>query len=182
MKTAKILITTVCLVFASTNVLAASAKKSDQKETQEKMVRYMQVVNHDLPLSVAVKLASAMLEQQAKHRIPVEIQMSIVRRESAYNQYALGEQGELGFFQIMLNKHTQKVFKMMKSKEITTQNIYDPHTQTTVAMTVLNDCLIKKHRDMNRALACYNGAMHPGAYSEAVLEKAKAIKRLLAKP
>jgi len=174
---------TSLMLFTSTKnaeeLKAKEEAKTVRHDKQEKMVKYMQTVNRDLDTKVAHKLADAMLIQSAKHGIPVEIQLSIVRRESRYDQFALGELGELGFFQLMVKPHTGKVFKMLKAKEISTRNLYDPYTQATVAMAVLNDCLSKKKRDMNKSLACYNGAIHPGEYSTAVLEKANAIKKLL---
>lgn len=169
----------LALLVLSATVEASTTIDPSNREKQEKMVKYMRTVNKDLDTKLANKLADAMLEQQASFGIPVEIQLSIVRRESRFDQYALGELGEMGFFQVMPNAHAKKVLAMMKAKQISTRNLYDPDTQATVAMTVLNNCLIKKKRDMSRALACYNGAMHPGEYSVAVLEKARAIKNLL---
>lgn len=160
-------------------IFIPSTARAAELTEQQKIVNYMHKVNAELDNTVANELAVAMLKQQAKHGIPVEIQLSIVRRESRFEQFAMGEQGELGFFQIMIKPHADKVLNMSRAKEIKTKNIYNPDTQATVAMQVLANCLVKKQRDMHRALACYNGAMHPGEYSDAVIAKASTIKKIL---
>jgi len=152
---------------------------SPMAKRQQRIVNYIKSVRPNIKDSVANRLADAVIQNSWKYGIPVEIELAVATRESKFEQYALGSQGELGFFQIMTKPHVGRVFMLLREDEIATKNIYDPFTNSTIAASILKECLRQKHNNMARALACYNGTSTAGKYSNFVLAKAKAIHELI---
>jgi len=152
---------------------------SPMAKRQQRIVHYIKSVRPNISNSVANRLADAIMENSWKYGIPIEIELAVAKHESNFEQYALGSQGELGFFQIMTKPHVGRVFLLLREDEISTKNIYDPYTNSTLAASILRECLRQKHHNMSRALACYNGTASSGEYSKIVLEKAKQIHALI---
>lgn len=146
---------------------------------QRRIVEYIKSVRPNINNSVANRLADAIIQNSWKYGIPVEIELAVAKHESNFEQYALGSQGELGFFQIMTKPHVGRVFLLLREDEIPTKNIYDPYTNSTLAASILKECLRLRHNNMGRALACYNGTSRAGEYSKVVLAKAREIHELI---
>ena len=160
---------------------SAEAKQIQHKNPlvtqQDRIVDYMQHVNRSLDVDTAYQLADAIVETKKRYGMPIEIQLALIKRESNFEKYALGQAGELGFYQIMTEPHAGRVFKMMRTEEITTKNLYDPHTQAAIGGSIFKDCLKQRKQNMSKALACYNGTESAGDYSMSILNTAKAIKQ-----
>jgi soluble lytic murein transglycosylase-like protein len=122
-------------------------------------------------------LADAIIETHKRYGMPIEIQLALIKRESNFEKYELGQAGELGFYQIMTRPHAGRVFRMMETAEITTKNLYDPHTQAAIGGSIFKECMQKRKHNMGNALACYNGTQSAGDYSQTILATAKAIKQ-----
>lgn len=143
---------------------------------KDRMVSYMQDMNHTLPSHVAYNLADAILAQEEKYKIPSEVQLSLIKHESRFEQYAISQVGALGFYQVMANYHADKVSDFYKHGDIVTKNVYDPLTNASLGAKILSDCLQSKHNNLSNALACYNGTKTAGDYSKSILDTAKVVK------
>lgn len=161
-------------------VSPANARTNHVESLQDKMVHYMKSRNKDIPDIVAYKLANAIVTQKYKYNIPIEIQLAQATVESNFDQYALGKDGELGFFQVHPKWHADKVHTLLRSGDIKTKNIYDSQTNVAVAMSILHDCEKKHRSNIQRTLTCYNGAGASAIeYSKHVLVVEKEVKKWL---
>ena len=155
-------------------VRLALAHKIPNKK--DKMVTYMKDVNVTLTDSIAYQLAEAILVQETLHKIPAELQLSLIRHESRFDQYVVSRSGAVGFYQVMPGVHYDKVTDLYNKKVIYTKDIYDITTNSSVGILVLRDCLHKLHNNIEKALMCYNGASQVGAYSKNIVKDSKLIK------
>jgi len=147
---------------------------------QDKMVAYMKRTNKSISNKVAYELANAMLLQHYKYNIPVEVMLGQSTIESRFDQFALGGQGELGFFQIHAKWHVDRVRGLMKAGVIKTKNIYDAQTNTAIAMSKLGECMRKHGGSVQKGLVCYNGAGGDAdVYSKKVLAASKEVRKYM---
>jgi soluble lytic murein transglycosylase-like protein len=146
---------------------------------QQKIVAYIKDERPEIVNDVANKLADAVMQNSWKYNIPIEIQLAIARRESRFDQYALGKAGELGFFQILPRAHVDRVFRMLAADEISNKNIYDPYTNASLQANILHSCLERKKHNMAKSLACYNGADSSTQYAKETLALAAKIRKVI---
>lgn len=147
---------------------------------QQKIAAYIKDVSYPaISNNTANQLADSIIQVYWKYNIPIEIQLALATHESKFDQYALGRDGELGFFQVLPKAHIARILHMMQTDEISTKNLYDPYTNSSVAANILNACLQEKHHIMKKALACYNGSDKSVQYASDVLAVAKKIKPLI---
>jgi len=146
---------------------------------QDKIVQYETSVNPDMDTNVAYELADAMIQQKKKTGISISLQLAVVTTESKFEQYALGQDGEVGFFQLMTRKHAHKAFRMIKRKEISTLNLYDAHTNAAMGASVLRECFRANNGKKAEAVACYNGSLPTDKYTRLVLAREKKIRKIL---
>jgi len=125
---------------------------------QDKIVNYMQSVNSLLDRPVAYKLANTIIRNQDKYNLPIKLQLALITVESRFDQYAISSAGAQGFWQVMPHIHVDKIYAMFKTKEITTKNLYDPHTNTELGGKILFDCFRQYKGNEKHALLCYNGS------------------------
>ena len=147
---------------------------------KEKIFKYIKEENANIDTDTAYRIADVVIEVEKEYKIPKEIQLALIRRESRFDKYALGSAGELGFCQILPKYHVDKLKNMIKDEKIRTKNIYDTRTNIMLSASILSDCLNKrKNNSMSNALACYNGTRKPGDYSLAIIKTAKEIKQII---
>lgn len=82
--------------------------------------------------------------------IPPVVGVSIIAIESSFKQNATSPTGT-GYTQVYTKYHQDK---------IAGRDIYDPTVNVEVGMKILGGCL-SRFKSINRALACYNGAITP---------------------
>jgi soluble lytic murein transglycosylase-like protein len=147
---------------------------------QDKMVAYMKRTNKSISNKVAYDLANAMLIQHYKYGIPVEVMLGQSTIESRFDQFAIGDQGELGFFQVHTKWHADRLRGLMKVGVIKTKNIYDPLTNTSVGMSKLGECMRKHGGSVQKGLMCYNGTGDGAvAYSKKVIAASKEVQKYI---
>jgi soluble lytic murein transglycosylase-like protein len=145
----------------------------------DKIVGYMQYINPKLDSDIAYKLAAALMIQSTRYNIPIEVQLGIITIESSFDQYAVSNTGALGFYQILVRWHVDKVKTMYKSGEIDTKDIYDPFTQAALGTKILYDCLKLRHQHLTQALQCYSGSATETTYANNVIKKANEAKEMI---
>lgn len=124
------------------------------------MVAYMHTVNPALEDSVAYQLADAILVNEAKHGIPIKLQLALVYVESRFVQYAESRVGAQGFWQVMPDVHADKVTRMFSQAEVPSSDLFNPYTNSFVGAKVLVDCYKQYKGNESKALLCYNGSVH----------------------
>jgi len=149
---------------------------------QDKIVKYETSVNPNMDTDVAYELADAMIQQKKKTGITISLQLAIVTVESKFEQYALGQDGEVGFFQLMTRKNAHRAFNMklvVARNDISTANLYDPHTNAALGASVLRECFRANDGKKAEAVACYNGSLPTDKYTRLVLAREKKIRKIL---
>lgn len=148
---------------------------------KDRIVNFMQENNKKISEDVAYRLTDAILLQEDKYKIPLELQLSLIKKESNFDQYALSNRGALGFYQVMPGIHADKVFDFYKNGTIATKNIYDPLTNSSLGAQILSDCYHKYHNSYSKALMCYYGSLNKDGseYSSDIMSNAKVIKEKL---
>jgi soluble lytic murein transglycosylase-like protein len=182
--TALFLLIFSAVVFFAPNTILKAAGAYQVNSTlryipkKERMVNFMKDSNRNLSEDLAYQLADAILIQEEKYKIPVELQLSLIKKESNFDQYALSTLGALGFYQVMPGIHAEKVFSFYKNGTISTKNIYDPMTNSSLGAQILSDCLHRYHNSVSKALMCYYGSSDAvgSQYSNDILSNAKVIK------
>ncbi len=159
---------------------ATAAHAEDQPDTlRDKIVRYELTVNPMLDDNVALELANALIQEKKRTGISISLMLAIATTESGFVQYALGTDGELGFFQIYTKKHAKKILRMFDKNQISSMNLYDPYTNATVGASLLQSCLAHYHGNKRHAVACYNGSYPTDKYTRKVLAAEQRIRKQL---
>ena len=106
-----------------------------------------------------------------KHRVKPSLILGIIAVESRFDRKAVSPDGSKGYMQVLPRYHKDK---------IAGRNIHDTKTNLEVGTTILGAC-VNKHKVINKALACYNGAITPSkarAYVKKVTQKTEQLEIL----
>ena len=104
-----------------------------------------------------------------KHRVKPSLILGIIAVESRFDRKAVSPDGSKGYMQVLPRYHQDK---------IAGRNIHDAKINIEVGTKILGAC-INKHKYINKALACYNGAITPSkakAYVKKVTQKTEQLE------
>ena len=106
-----------------------------------------------------------------KHRVKPSLILGIIAVESRFDRKAVSPDGSKGYMQVLPRYHQDK---------IAGRNIHDAKINIEVGTKILGAC-VNKHKHINKALACYNGAITPSkarAYVKKVTQKTEQLEIL----
>lgn len=149
------------LVIASTifftmyiiNLSSANAIESHIPTMESRVLDYIKTHNRQIDHEVAETLASSIVTESERYKIPVNVMLGVIKAESNFDQYAISNVGAIGFWQVLPKWHIDKIRKLEN------RDLYDPVTNSSLGAKILHDCL-KKSRTLERGLLCYNGSQH----------------------
>lgn len=131
----------------------------NQKSLEEKIANYAMKNNRKMKFPVALKLARAIIKESETLEVPHHIIIGIIKVESGFNQFAIGQAGEVGLMQIMPDIHNDKIKHLKKINRLKTVDLYDVKFNTKLGGLVLGECFKKYEGDVQMSLKCYNGSV-----------------------
>ena len=163
-----LIVVTIIAIVGSCNRTQAS------EEVQTKMY-------FDVPLSY--ELQDYIFNLCEKYEIAPEIVIAIIERESNYDTYAVGDNGEsVGLMQIQEHNHYDRI------ERLGVTNLFDAIDNVEVGVDYLAQCITRNGGNLEMALIAYNAGqsgaetnyfskgIYSNAYSQKVLEIAKILK------
>lgn len=154
---------------------------SEKEDRDENKYQFYEVPEGEFP-EVYQKYTFEICE---KYGVPYEIVFSIIQRESRFDRYAIGDDGEsFGYMQVMQKWHEDRMIRL------DVEDLSNPEGNILVGVDYLSE-LLGKYPEMNRALMAYNcgpttanelwnqGIYHT-KYTKEVMEEAEAIRNEIA--
>ncbi len=99
----------------------------------------------------ALKIVNTTYRHAKHHDIKPMLALSIIAVESSFNKTAKSNKGAMGYTQVKIDKHLDK---------LKNGDIYDTDTNIRIGMEILGDCF-KKHNEVQKSLGCYYGTQNP---------------------
>ena len=128
------------------------------------------VALYDVPLDEGLQLH--IIATAEANGIDPAIIMAMAFKESTYNPYAVGDNGNsLGLLQVQPRWHSERMAKL------NCPNLLDPYQNVVVAVDYLCE-LLNKYGSLDKALTAYNRGHYNGTvteYAKVVLAKAEEL-------
>lgn len=127
---------------------------------------------YDVPLDYELQDYIATLCEE--HHIDPAVVIAMIKRESGYNAWAIGDDGDsVGLLQIQRRWHQARMDKLGCT------NLFDPYQNVTVGIDYLAEMLDWYDGDIAKALVGYNQGSYNGvitSYAQNVLETAEELR------
>lgn len=94
------------------------------------------------------KVVKLVYKHARKQKIKPMLVIGLIASESGFSRTAVSSHGAIGYTQVLPKYHQDK---------IAGRDVFDPKVNIEVGIKILSDC-IKKRKNIERALGCYNGA------------------------
>lgn len=94
------------------------------------------------------KVVKLVYKHARKQKIKPMLVIGLIASESGFRRTAVSSHGAIGYTQVLPKYHQDK---------IAGRDVFDPKVNIEVGIKILSDC-IKKRKNIERALGCYNGA------------------------
>ena len=137
---------------------------------EDHVANYIHKKNNKLSPTITAELATSVVKESEKRRIPIKLLLGVIEVESQFQQFAISETGAQGFMQIIARWHVDKI------RNSVSKNLYAPAVNVAVGAETLRDC-IDLHKSTEMALLCYSGSQHDATrdYSKKVLKAAQLV-------
>lgn len=143
------------------------------KEEQERLAVTINMLYKHTRYEEVLHVVETVYSLADKHSVKPTLVLGIIATESGFNRKAKSPHGAVGYTQVAPKWHHDK---------IKGRNLFNTQVNIEVGILVFVNCLNKHKQSVNRALACYNGAVHPKkqqTYIAKVTSKQKQITTLL---
>lgn len=125
----------------------------------------------DIPLSHDVQ--DHIFSECEKHDIDPAVIVAMIKQESNFNTYNLGDDGRsAGLMQIQAKWHLKRM------KKLKCTDLFDPYQNITVGVHYLAELLDRYDGDMAKALTAYNRGSYQGTvtnYAKGILNNAERM-------
>lgn len=144
-------------------------QKTQQSSEEERVAKAVSRIYKNVKLSDAKKVVRLVYKHAKKQRIKPTLVVGLIASESGFRRTVVSSHGAVGYAQVMPKYHQDK---------IAGRDIFDPKVNIEVGVKILGDCLRKK-KDINKALGCYNGATTSNGAMKYINQVRKNEKRIV---
>ena len=125
------------LIHCERKIGVLSSQKRDLDDFKKKEAIYSLLRSKGIGLNQGVDVANAILQQSRELDIPVSLILAVMKKESAFNPYAVSSRNALGLMQI--HPVTWKEYAEKLNLDGPPSSAFDPVTNVVVATHVIKD-------------------------------------------